>query len=45
MIAKECKECVWWLQANCDGESQKCNYHETYTDWDNLEKVVESYRD
>lgn len=38
-VCQECKWCVMWILNRCEGESQRCQYHETYEEWDNLDIV------
>lgn len=33
---KECKNCVFWILRQCDGEPETCEYLETYDEWDYL---------
>lgn len=47
MTANYCKDCVWWIMNRCDGmeDITSCCDKDTYEDWDNLDKLVDYFRE
>lgn len=44
MDGKRCGKCVFWVTNHCEGAPKPCKDYETYEDWDNLDSLIEEWR-